>query len=68
MPQHRVTMQLPKDLIRGSDVVFSIKENGKKLGELHVSQGNVEWWPANHRTKKHRLSWSELSQAFINHG
>ena len=27
MPQHRVTMQLPKDLIRGSDVVFSIKEN-----------------------------------------
>lgn len=68
MAKHEVSMfQPPEDVIR-SDVKFSIKRNGSKLGELHISKGNVEWWPSGNKTKKRRLTWLQFAKLFETYG
>jgi hypothetical protein len=43
---HNVTMSLPQGLVTNSDVEFSITSDGKKLGEVHLSKGTIDWRPA----------------------
>jgi len=44
-----------------ADIEFVVRENGKKLGELHVSKGSIEWLPNNGRFKR-RMSWSKFAE------
>ena len=44
-----------------ADVEFVIKENGKKLGELHISKGNIQWFSTNGRIPK-KLKWSQFAK------
>lgn len=42
MACHRVTiMNIPRMLAGANDIVFEIKENEIKIGDLKVSQGNL---------------------------
>jgi hypothetical protein len=68
MARHEVNMRLPKEQVVSADIEFSVKRNGSKLGELHVSKGNVEWWPARSKSKKKRLGWQELADLFEEFG
>lgn len=54
-------MRQPKEIVMNSDIEFIVRENDKKLGELHVSKGSIEWLPNNGRFKR-RMSWSKFAQ------
>ena len=56
MPVHKVVMSQPTDQVVRSDVKFRIQVDGEKLGELHISQGNLEWWPKGNKKNKIRMS------------
>ncbi len=62
MPSHQISFRLPARQILAKDLEFDIKSDGKKLGTLLVSQGNIEWVPANHSVKKKRLSWEKFAE------
>ena len=44
---HTVKMEVPKvKSVLNKDVIFEISNSAGKLGELHISKGNIEWLPA----------------------
>ena len=48
MPRHDVDMSIPTSkVVLHADVVFEVRSDGEKLGELRVSQGGVDWRPGN---------------------
>lgn len=67
MPIHKVTMKQPREQILNKDVVFIVREGAKKLGELHVSKGSIEWKPSNGRFKR-RMRWSKFALFMENEG
>ena len=68
MAKHFITMRQPKEVVLGKDIRFSIKRNGRKLGELQVSQGNLEWIPSGSKVKRYRLRWSKVAVLFQENG
>jgi hypothetical protein len=56
---HVVTFEVPARPLGVKDLVFKVRKNGSKFGELRVSQGAVVWIPAV-KSKGHRLSWRQL--------
>ena len=68
MATHSISMQQPQEVILGKDVQFTIKRNNRKLGELHVSKGNLEWVPAGSKVKTYRLRWVEVAELFEENG
>lgn len=65
MASHDVTLKRAKAEIVNSDVVFEIKKNSKKLGELHISRGAIEWVPNNARYKR-RMTWTKFDSLMEN--
>jgi hypothetical protein len=61
MATHKVTMRQPTEIEVNADVEFVIRENGRKIGELHVSKGSIEWLPSNGRYKR-RMRWSKFAE------
>lgn len=68
MPIHHVSMTQPKEQLVHADVRFTIQKDGEKLGELHISKGNVEWWPKGNKRNKLRLSWTKFAEIFEESG
>ena len=64
---HKISMQQPKDNIVNKDVVFTVKKNGKKLGELRVSKGALEWKPRT-STYSNYMTWSDFAEIMENGG
>ena len=65
MASHDVTLKRAKAEIVNSDVVLEIKKNSKKLGELHISRGAIEWVPNNARYKR-RMTWTKFDSLMEN--
>ena len=63
MAKHIVTFKTPALELGSSDVVFSASADGKKIGTLKISQGTVEWVPANKSKKTHHLGWEQFAEA-----
>jgi len=59
MAVHQVLFEVPSRPVGKVDIVFTIRENGQKFGELRISKGNLMWTPAN-KQKRKRLSWKKL--------
>jgi hypothetical protein len=68
MAAHSISMKQPEEVVLGKDVSFLIKRDGRKLGELHVSKGNLEWVPAGSKTKTYRLRWAQVATLFEDNG
>jgi len=70
MARHQVIItNIPRLLIGANDIVFEVKENNAKLGELRVSQGNIFWLPSGSRRGIGRvLKWSKFDQLIKVHG
>lgn len=68
MASHAISMKQPQEVILGKDVEFIVKRNGHKLGELHVSKGNLEWVPAGSKVKTYRLRWAQVAAIFEEEG
>ena len=54
-------------LVGANDIVFEIKENEIKLGDLKVSQGNLFWLPSGHNIGR-VLKWSHFARLAEEHG
>ncbi|MBU3068537.1 hypothetical protein KOI40_01835 [Aestuariicella sp. G3-2] len=48
--------------IKNSDMEVIIKKNGKKLGTVLISKGNIEWLPAGNSVNKFRLGWGRFAE------
>lgn len=59
---HQIDMKIPTTkAVLHADVVFEIRSDGEKLGELHISKGSIDWYHANAH-KPTRLRWERFDQ------
>ena len=68
MAKHSVTLNLHQKLLQKKDTDIAVKIDGRKLGTLLVSQGNLEWLPANNSVNKYRLTWSRFAEVMEQNG
>ena len=62
MPTHDVEMSIPTTkVVLHADVVFEIRSDGEKLGELRISKGTIDWVPSNAKIPL-RLSWEQFDR------
>ena len=62
MPRHDVEMSIPTTkVILSADVIFEVRSDGEKLGELRVSKGTIDWAPANAKVPVQR-TWEQFDQ------
>jgi hypothetical protein len=50
-----------------ADIQFTVRQNGRKFGDLRISNGTVVWMPAG-KTYGRRLSWKQLDEALKKKG
>ncbi len=65
---HEVALSLNTKFVLSKDVEISVKEDGKSLGTLLISKGNIEWLPSGNHVNKHRLSWSRFAEVMVAEG
>ncbi|MDO5056449.1 MAG: hypothetical protein Q4E06_03845 [Lautropia sp.] len=63
MASHNVKFTIPQRDLGKADVVFEVKRDGEKFGDLKVSNGSVVWFPKNAQ-QGHRTSWTKLDEFF----
>ncbi|QCO15526.1 hypothetical protein D3869_09955 [Azospirillum brasilense] len=63
----RIT-QMPKLEVLNSDIVLEVVTDGEKTGELHISKGSLDYYPANSKKKHYRVSWTKLAEILEEHG
>ncbi len=62
MAQHEVDMRIPTTkMVLHADVVFEVRSDGAKFGELRVSKGTIDWCPANAQIPA-KLTWEQFDQ------
>jgi hypothetical protein len=61
VPAHDVEMSIPAKVVLHADVVFQVHSDQQKLGELRVSKGTVDWFPANARNGT-SLTWEQFDR------
>lgn len=60
MAVHDVDMSIPTTkVVLHADVVFEVRSDGDKLGELRVSKGTIDWVPANAKLPI-QLTWEQF--------
>ncbi|MDA9049635.1 hypothetical protein N9K35_01610 [Pseudomonadales bacterium] len=66
---NEITMKLKSPIeVLNKDFEIVAKKNGKKLGTMLISKGNVEWLPVGNSKNKKRLSWDKFAQLMVEHG
>jgi len=68
MAKHKVVVSIPQKVVLAKDVKFEIRSDDKKLGDLLVSKGNLEWFPTNNSVNKFRVSWERFDELMWEHG
>lgn len=73
MANHQVIMEIQAQTIRSKDVIFVVKvksDSGshKKIGELLVSQGAIEWRKTRNSVNRKFLNWEKFSELMEEHG
>ena len=67
MPRHDVEMKIPTSkVVLHADVVFEVRSDGEKLGELRVSQGAIDWCPGNAQGAA-KLRWEQFDRLMEEH-
>ena len=62
MPRHDVEMRIPTSkVVLHADVVFEVRSDDVKLGELRISQGGVDWRPGNAQIPA-KLRWEQFAK------
>jgi hypothetical protein len=60
MPEHRVVVSAPPRELGPVDAVYEVYADGEKFGELRISRGGVDWWPARARHTE-PLTWEQFA-------
>ncbi len=61
MAEHEISIGIPDKSVFHSDVVFVIRADGQKLGELRVSKGTIDWYPKKARNPI-ALTWEQFDR------
>jgi hypothetical protein len=62
VPIHDVEMSIPTTkVVLHADVVFEVRSDGEKLGELRISKGTIDWVPSNARVPV-QLTWEQFDR------
>lgn len=64
MVDHRIEYSLPTIELGRKDVKFLVFIDDEKQGELHISEGGLDWWPRGAKSNKRTKSWAQL-RAFM---
>jgi hypothetical protein len=64
MPQHEIEASLPAHRVVNTDVTIIVKSDGKRLGELLISKGTIDWRPTRkwRDTSTCKLSWERFDR------
>ncbi len=68
MATHDFFFKISQKFVHSNDVMFEIKSDGAKSGELLISKGNIEWVSASNSVNKHRLSWEKFATLMESEG
>lgn len=61
MAKHNVFLDLPKREINKVDAHFYIHKDGEKLGQITVSKGGLDYYPANSK-KPIKIGWTQFDK------
>lgn len=61
MANHKVTFELPRREMGKVDADFFIHKDGSILGQIRISRGGLDYYPAN-RKKPIKISWTQLDK------
>ena len=61
MARHNISVELPEAQIKNRDAIVTIRGNGRIIGTLTISRGNIEWYSKRWK-KPRRLSWSQFDR------
>lgn len=61
MAKHNVYFELPTRELGKVDAKFFIYENGDKLGEITISKGAIEYYPANKQIPI-KMGWGKFAK------
>jgi hypothetical protein len=59
---HEVRARIDTKVVAHKDLEIVVKSNGRKLGTLLISKGNIEWRPKGNYVNKKRLSWRKFAE------
>lgn len=61
MAKHTISVELPEAEVVNKDAIIKIRGDGRIVGTLTISRGNIEWY-SNHWKKPTRLSWAQFDR------
>ena len=67
MAVHNVSFNIPTRELGKADVEFVVKKDNTKLGELHVSNGSVVWFPTGN-SYGYKMPWADLGILLVQNG
>lgn len=56
---HEINVELPRMELGNTDMKVFIHSNGEKLGEIRMSKGTIDYFPA-HKQYSMSLTWAEF--------
>lgn len=62
MPEHKISFDLPKQELSNVDANFYIHQDGKKLGQITISRGGIDYYPKHRKTNAIKLSWTRFDE------
>lgn len=60
VPEHEVEITLPRKALINADATIVVKSDGKKLGEMQLSKGGLDWKSARRRGVK-SIAWERVA-------
>ena len=68
MSRHQIIItDIPRMIVGANDVIFEVRENDVKLGNLKVSQGNLFWLSSGHNIGR-VLEWNQFAELAEKYG
>ncbi len=61
MATHTVKVDIPPRELNRADAVFTVKRDGKKYGNLNVSNGSVVWFPP-YTSYGYKIGWKRFHE------
>ena len=73
MANHQVSMKIAEQAIKSKDVTFDVRiksDSGsqRKIGELLISQGSVEWRKSCNSVHRKYINWEKFAELMEEHG
>ena len=61
MPRHTISAELPRAQVINKDAVITVRGDGRIIGTLTISRGNIEWY-SNRWKISRRVSWRQFDR------